>query len=485
MSRRECCSRFLQFFVSLFCLLIPTTISFSFGVAQVSSGNHPTSSLHVTSPVEPDTRPHDQRAKGPRLARRLNHGFRYLYRHDSSRFINMTSLEYLSQYYTKKEIQRMNQTFPPLLELNVSRHLHPKVRFLQETMGVTDISTLSLPPHYFGARLERIIAPRHAFLVYRQLSHGRTLLEDPKKWQDFLLACRTTKRFCALCNQWREDKSTPMITPKQIEAFDTIFGRGVLAAARDELCQWNNTWPLDHVNVTSTKILALLIQHGANPLERDNRGVSLLHWAAGTGNLDAVKELLPHFPEGVLELTERDGATPLHWAAAGANSKEFGTGGHTEICRYLLSQCEKASSKVTTKSYVNQVTYDGNSALMWASWAGTLDTVKLMVRNRANSKVKNRNGCTVAHWAASGGNLEVCEYLRNVMDVDFYQPNDGGNTPLTREFSSCFLNFAGKFLTRLLFCHNGTKTQSHLVGQILCNGLGSKQRVKMTKLLLG
>jgi ankyrin repeat protein len=222
-----------------------------------------------------------------------------------------------------------------------------------------------------------------------------------------------------------------MITSKQIEAFDTMFGRGVLAAARDETCQRKNAWPLEHINVTSAEILRLLIQHGANPLERDNRGITLLHWAAGTGNLEAVKELLPFFPNVVLELTERDGATPLHWAAAGANSKEFGTGGHTEVCRYLLSQCETPSSNVTTKQYVNRLTYDGNSPLMWASWSGTLDTVKMMIRNRADSKVANRNGCTVAHWASSGGNLQVCEYLGKVVGVNFFEPNYGGNTPLT------------------------------------------------------
>lgn len=228
-------------------------------------------------------------------------------------------------------------------------------------MGVLNISDISIPPQYFGARLERIIAPRHAFLVYQGLLHGRKLVGDPKKWQAFLLACRTTKRFCALCNQWR-DKTTPIITSKQIEAFDTMFGRGLLAASRGELVQAYNTWPLEHINVTSAEILRLLIQHGANPLERDNRGVTLLHWAAGTGNLEAVKELLPCFPNGVMERTERDGATPLHWAAAGANSKEFGTGGHSEVCRYLLSQCRT----IGIKQYVNELTYDGNSPLMWA-----------------------------------------------------------------------------------------------------------------------
>lgn len=412
--------RLALYFVWLCC-----PISRSFVLQHGSRLHHPPNYITSLSAEQDvaDTRPHEQRAKGPRTARRMNHGFRYLFRHEDEALEHMTSVEYLSQFYSNDTIVKMNASFPPLLELNVSRHLHPKMRFLRETMGLRNISEAAIPPQYFGARLERTVAPRHAFLVYQGLPNGRALLDNPSKWQEFLVSCRTTKRFCALCNQWREKDSAP-ITSKQIEAFDSMFGRGVLAAARDELCQLNNTWPLDHINITSTDVLRLLIQHGANPLELDNRGVSLLHWAAGTGNLESVKALVDFFPKGVLERTGRDGATPLHWAVSGANSKEFGTGGHIEICRYLLSQHDP-------KMLVNQLSYDGNSPLMWASWSGTLETVKLMIRNRADRVVANRNGCTCAHWAASGGNLEICKYLKSTVDVDFFKLNRGGNTPLT------------------------------------------------------
>ena len=79
------------------------------------------------------------------------------------------------------------------------------------------------------------------------------------------------------------------------------------------------------------------------------------------------------------------------------------------------------------KDYVNCITFDGKSALMWAVWAGLLNTVKLLARNRADSLVSNRNGCTVAHWAASGGSLDVCRYLADVLHVDFTTPIHGGS----------------------------------------------------------
>lgn len=393
----------------------------------------------VISETIVDDRPHEQRATRPRTARRLNHSFRYLYRHDDDRHkqtsvANLSALDFLMHYgvYTKEQVYDMNATFPPLLDLDVRRHLWPKLRFLQETIGVEENEHLAaIPPQFFGARLERTIAPRHAFLVHQGLPHGSQLLQQSEssgktRLEDFLVSCRRTKQFCALCNEWGSETQS-RVTAKQIEAFDVLFQRGLMAAARNELCQNNNSWPLQHVNITSGEVVSLVLQHGGNPMELDARGVSLLHWAAGCGNLGAVKVLLPYFQDGVFTKAERDGATPFHWAAAGAKAREFGCGGHVDVCRYFLQQLNPGD----VKRIINTVTKDGNSVLMWAAWAGALDVVKLLVRNRADARLSNRNGCTVAHWASSGGDLSVCRYLAETVGVDFTQPNFGGNTPLT------------------------------------------------------
>ena len=184
-------------------------------------------------------------------------------------------------------------------------------------------------------------------------------------------------------------------------------------------------------NVASSEMVKLLVRAGANPLEKDVRGVSLVHWAAGAGNLDGLVELIDFLPGGIEEALElragRDGASPLHWASAGAKSKEFGCGGHIDVVRFFLGKCPQEN----TKAFVNKLTKDGNSVLMWAAWSGSLEVCKLLVRNRADTSVANRNRCTVAHWAASGGNLEVCKYLHDVMKVDFTANNFAGNTPLS------------------------------------------------------
>lgn len=416
-----------------------------------------------------DNRPYEQRVDGPRPARRMNHSFKYLYRHDhenkndvddDASYSTSTTdpLEYLIQEagLTREQVLEWKCSFPVLLDLSVERQLSPKMRFLKETLGICDPATIHqlVPPQYFGSRLERIVAPRHAFLVWAGLPSGPALFQQPTPlslvrpsnngnmktlclFQDFMLACRNAKQFAALCDLWRRQSlgvrdniamTTRKTTAKDIEAFDAIFSRGLLAAVRNELVQSNNTWPIEQLpTLKASHLVKLLIQHGASPYALDHRGASLLHWACGRGHWEAAELLLPYC--SVETIVQRDGATVLHWAASGVSSREFGIGGHVRVCEHLLERV--GHDGLSVRDYVNRLTLDGNSALMWAAWSGTLDAVKLLVRNRADTQVRNRNGCTVAHWAASGGSLEVCQYLANTAKVDFRVQNDNGNTPLS------------------------------------------------------
>lgn len=486
-----------------------------------SSSSSATSYHEPQSPKqekEVDNRPHEQRRTSPRKARRLNHPFQHLYRHDtsdpryhSSEYIEsmntLNTTEYLIQYggYNPMELQSFSQSFPPLLELDVERHLKPKMRFLKYTLqGGNDsdvktekeILTLSnlgktIPPSYYGARLEHAIAPRHAFLTYissttsqsqssaptfnnappiqLRVLHGKQLLHNPDKMYDFLHAAgRSSRQFAALCNRWNGSGDRPSSTSttvsssrspgsssnnnksnghrvisQQIEEFEQLFRRGLLSAARNE---WSSQF------ISPAQMIPLLVQHGSNIFERDTRGVSLLHWAAGSGNLDtyqALEHIIYHsnYPyakqtkkkdeeeeedeDGICRV-ERDGATPLHWAAAGAGPKEFGIGGHLHLCQYILNQAKKSYNNNNLEGVVNAVTKDGNSILMWASWAGSLPIVQLLIEHNADIHQTNRNGCTVAHWAASGGNLSICQYLNEQCNVEFVTvQNHAGNTPLS------------------------------------------------------
>lgn len=72
------------------------------------------------------------------------------------------------------------------------------------------------------------------------------------------------------------------------------------------------------------------------------------------------------------------------------------------MCNYILSLCTEYSI-IPARQLIDSQTKDGNTVLMWSAWSRSLDIVKLLVRGRADTAKENRNGCTVAHWAASGG----------------------------------------------------------------------------------
>jgi len=99
------------------------------------------------------------------------------------------------------------------------------------------------------------------------------------------------------------------------------------------------------------------------------------------------------------------------------------------VCNYLLALCAEDTT-IAERELVNGRTKDGNSVLMWSSWSASLDVVKLLVRHRADTAAVNRNGCSVAHWAASGGDLAVCRYLHETVGLNFDVENFAGNTPL-------------------------------------------------------
>ncbi|KAL7567464.1 hypothetical protein ACA910_021420 [Epithemia clementina (nom. ined.)] len=137
---------------------------------------------------------------------------------------------------------------------------------LNNNNSSTDKAALSLlPPQYYGGCLERVLAPRHDFLVFSNLTHGSDVVRNPSKWDHFLQAVRKPKAFAALCQSWQSSSTSTgnndilnsnsatstkskkgfssSITVKQIEAFDVLFGRGLMAAAQNKLVQPPNTWP--------------------------------------------------------------------------------------------------------------------------------------------------------------------------------------------------------------------------------------------------
>ena len=67
------------------------------------------------------------------------------------------------------ELDAMARAFPGLLSLDASKHVAPKLRFLERTMGASARDVVTFPHYFGGPPLEKALAPRHAFLVERGL----------------------------------------------------------------------------------------------------------------------------------------------------------------------------------------------------------------------------------------------------------------------------------------------------------------------------
>ena len=99
--------------------------------------------------------------------------------------------------------------------------------------------------------------------------------------------------------------------------------------------------------------------------------------------------------------------------------------GHAKVCQYLL---ETAGERA--KDLANARSMSLNTPIMWAAWSGSLDVTKLLVSHGADPHFCNKEGCTSAHWAAAGGNVDVCKYLYEELGVNFNEPDHSGNVPL-------------------------------------------------------
>jgi ankyrin repeat protein len=127
---------------------------------------------------------------------------------------------------------------------------------------------------------------------------------------------------------------------------------------------------------------------------RDDHSKTVLHYAAGSGNWEAVQTLLLRGAD----VNARDGFdnTPLHWAVSG---------GRIEIVRALLVQ---------RNVVVNAVDRNGWTPLHLAACEGKVAIVEaLLRRGDVNANVADSKGRTPLHLAAKYSHVEVVEALKN------------------------------------------------------------------------
>ena len=324
----------------------------------------------------------------PRRRKQKPQVFKHLFRHNEDISVDCwlrcaEPREFLlSCGYTEAEIDKMSEVYPQLLSLDVHSHLAPKMQFIVKTLGggdgdliwaeeetfhneeeecdikeinsphtlrISDKAKSSIPPEFYGARLERHVGPRHAYLQHFGLPSGKELLmAKGKRLKQFLGACNAPPaEFAMLAMKWAADSQRVMggssvfgaaaHSASRVEQFEEAFRGGLLTAAKRER---EDLYAV--LGSTAGQFVELLLSHGANHLEPDRHGASPLAWACGRGNLPAVNSLLKvksqsyrdlACPEAEVVLSTqnpKDGATPLHWAACGIDGNKFGSGGKSK-----------------------------------------------------------------------------------------------------------------------------------------------------------
>ena len=141
-----------------------------------------------------------------------------------------------------------------------------------------------------------------------------------------------------------------------------------------------------HASPDHMTCLEILLQHSASMDLRDNEGVTALHWAAYTGNSDAVRSLLKHGASA--GLTDKSGRAPLHMAAWSDAPRAL----------QLLLQLEDIDTRAKDCR--------GLTPILWACARDNLDAVNALqlaeskATHSRESFVADSQGRTLAHWAA-------------------------------------------------------------------------------------
>nr|XP_046189135.1 B-cell lymphoma 3 protein-like isoform X1 [Oncorhynchus gorbuscha] len=186
------------------------------------------------------------------------------------------------------------------------------------------------------------------------------------------------------------------------------------------------TTPLHLAVIThQAHMVGALLRAGADPGALDRNGQTTVHLCCEHGQQACLSVVLSH-PSILtcLEVRNYEGLTPLHLAVQG---------GHKELVRMLLDagadinamdiksghsplihavenhNMDMVHFLIENDCNVNGQSYSGNTALHSACGRGQVDTARLLLKNRADSSVKNYHNDTPAMVAK---NKKVTDVLR-------------------------------------------------------------------------
>jgi ankyrin repeat protein len=149
-----------------------------------------------------------------------------------------------------------------------------------------------------------------------------------------------------------------------------------------------NTLLIQSIRRDMPELFDFLLQRRARVNMRNRNGETALSIAAFLGRANYVKRLVDAGAE-----INFFGWPPLVYAAYN---------GHTEIVEYLIGRGADVNGKAE----------NGSSALFFASRFGHLETVKALLKHRADLTILNDKDETAVDWALKGKNSDIEDILR-------------------------------------------------------------------------
>ena len=173
----------------------------------------------------------------------------------------------------------------------------------------------------------------------------------------------------------------------------------------------------------------------------DKDGTTPLHWAAYRGHFAVVHCLVSCGAR--LDARNKDEQTPLHWAAMTGQQRIFhllcsagadirAVDSHQNSVAHLAVQHGFLSLAYYAFNYgvgVDATDYEGHTALHWAAYQNNEKAVHFLLRMGATLDAPDRRGRTPLHWAALRGAWDACNALVDA-GADVGALTDAGDTPI-------------------------------------------------------